>query len=140
MKRIITGIALLFSISSYGQTKLISFRSHSGNNANFRTAVEKNLFDIGNSNFGIVVRLGKDIDTVMLCSNNEIILVRKDYSYGYDSPTFFRQACTPQNARELFAANSIDSLKAAIQKKYKNVKLDSTRFVGFDKKFKANKK
>jgi hypothetical protein len=140
MKMIIPIVAFLFSVSSYGQTKLISFRSHSGNNANFRTTVENNLFDIGNSNFGIIVKLSKVIDTVMLVSNNRIIIVRKIYHDGDDHPVFSREILSSANAGEFFTANSIDSLKVAIHEKYKGVILDSTRFIGFDKKFERRKK
>lgn len=139
MKTIVSLIALLFSTTVYGQTKLISFRSHSGNNANFRTAVENNLFDIGRSNFGIVVQI-KTIDTVMRVSNDKIIIVRKDAAGRLNDTHFYKETLTSTNAPDFFKATSLDSLKQAIQKRYKYVNLDSTYFVGFEKKFKAGKK
>lgn len=138
MKLIISLTALLFSATTYGQTKLISFRSHSGNNAHFRTAVENDLFDIGRSNFGIVYKI-KVIDSVMWTPDNSIIIVRKDDSLD-GTTRFLRETFTWTNAPELFKASSVDSLKLAIRNKIKYANLENTHFIGFDKKFKANKK
>ena len=116
MKIVICIAACLFSISSYAQTKLISYRSHSGSNAHFRTAVEKNMFDIGHSNFGIVEM--EKIDSVVMESKNRIIVSRKFYGSvkGHQ-----RDTLTSANASEVFAATSVESMKAALQKKYHRV-------------------
>lgn len=48
-------IALIFSIVTIqllGQTKMISHKSHSGSSKNFKTVIEKKLFNIRSSNFG----------------------------------------------------------------------------------------
>ncbi|RZL30277.1 MAG: hypothetical protein EOO96_18460, partial [Pedobacter sp.] len=58
-------ITCFISTVCFSQTKLIAHKSHSGSNANFRLAMNKNLFDIGQSNFGIVVKTIKNkVDTV----------------------------------------------------------------------------
>lgn len=126
MKIMIFLTTCLFSIAGYTQTKLISFRSHSGSNAHFRTAVEKDLFDIGKSNFGIVEV--EKIDSVVMKSNNRIIVSRKFYGSGrgYKSDTL-----TNANAKEFFEATSMHELQLALRLKYKKANVDNTHFIGF---------
>lgn len=133
MKTLITVVACLYSVLGFAQTKLISFRSHSGNNTNFRTAVEKDLFDIGNSNFGIVER--EKIDSVVMESRNMIIVSRRFFGSGKSDQ---RDTLTSKNASEVFAAANVQSLKAALQKKYRKAMLDKAQFIGFNKKFKTS--
>ena len=145
MKTLTFITACLFSITCFGQTKLIAFRSHSGSNANFRVAVEHNLFDIGRSNFGTHTEQVDKIDTIILKTNKKIIILRKSYTITlpirmkpYDI-TYFRDTLTKASYADFFLANNADSLKTAIRamyrKRYKFVKLDSTVFIGFGKKF-----
>ena len=135
MKTVICIVACLFSATVFAQTKLISFRSHSGNNAHFRTAVEHNLFDIGKSNFGIITT--EKIDTVIRSSNDRIIVLRKLYKYENKKAfAFIRDTLTRSNASGIFTATSIESLKAAIQERYMGAALDNVRFIGFNNKYK----
>jgi hypothetical protein len=133
MKTVICMAACLFSATVFAQTKLISFRSHSGNNAHFRTAVEHNLFDIGKSNFGIITT--EKIDTVIMASNDRIIVLRKKYIHGNPQDyKLYRDTLTRANASRIFAANSQESLKLALHEKYWSGALDSVRFIGFNHK------
>lgn len=134
MKIVIYIAACLFSITGYAQTKLIAFRSHSGNNANFRTAVEKDLFDIGNSNFGLVER--EKVDSVVKVSGTRIIIIRKFYG-SIDKVQ--RDTLTKANAGDFFAAASVESFKKALRKKYQRATSYNTTFIGFDSKFKTSK-
>ncbi|MCS3796299.1 hypothetical protein [Niastella sp. OAS944] len=131
MKILICIAACLFSVAGYAQTKLIAFRSHSGSNANFRTAVEKDLFDIGNSNFGIVER--EKVDSVIKESKNRIIVSRKFYGSAKGPQ---RDTLTNANASEFFAATNMQMLKEALHKKYHRAMLDNIQIIGFGNKFK----
>lgn len=140
MKTLICIAACFCSFAGFGQTKLISFRSHSGNNANFRAAVEHNLFDIGNSNFGTTTQTINKIDTVLLQTKNTIIVKRKSYDMviplnKVNNIKYYRDTLTRTKAADFFEADNIDSLKVKIRKMYRFVKLDSAVFIGFDKKF-----
>ena len=142
MKTLTCILVCLFSVTCFGQTKLVSHRSHSGSDANFRTAIEKDLFDIGNSNFGLVVKYTDKIDTVILKGKNQIIVVKKRYRIINGKPDktiSARDTLTKANAADFFKANSMDGLKAEIHKMYKTAKLDSILFIGFNKKFKQKK-
>lgn len=141
MKTLLCIAACIFSFAGFGQTKLISFRSHSGSNAHFRTAVERNLFDIGNSNFGTATQTVNKIDTVLLQTKNTIIVMRKSYDVviplnRVSNTKYHRDTLTRINAADFFKADNIDSLKVKIRKMYRFAKLDSALFIGFDKKFK----
>jgi hypothetical protein len=133
MRILITLITCLYSFVGYAQTKLISFRSHSGSNAHFRTAVEKDIFDIGGSNFGIVER--EKIDSVVMKSNNRIIVSRRFYgsARGYQ-----RDTLTNVNAKEFFDATSMHELQFALRSKYKKANVDNTHYVGFNNRFKPS--
>jgi hypothetical protein len=135
MKTVICIVACLFSATVFAQTKLISFRSHSGNNPHFRTAVEHNLFDIGKSNFGIIIT--EKIDTVIMVSNDKIIVLRKKF-HGENNIAykFTRDTLTRANASGIFAANSMERLKTELQLKYLVASIDSVRFIGFNNKYK----
>jgi len=145
MKTLIFISACFFSFACFGQTKLISYRSHSGSDANFRNAVEHNLFDIGASNFGLSVERVNKIDSVIMKGNNKIIVLRKTYDMiiGMRSQPqrviYTRDTLTKANAADVFTANNMDDLKSGIRKVYTTAKLDSTLFIGFDKKFKQKK-
>jgi hypothetical protein len=134
MKIMIFLAACLFSITGYAQTKLISFRSHSGSNAHFRTAVEKDLFDIGGSNFGIIEV--EKIDSVIKVSKNKIIVIRRALHPGDNKVK--RDTLTNANNGEIFAATDKESLKTALQLKYIKASVMNISFVGFGRKFKSS--
>ena len=142
MKGLIFIAACFYTVAGFGQTKLISFRSHSGNNANFRTAVEHNLFDIGSSNFGIVSRIITKIDTVMLVSKDAIVVVRKlkieDPQTGKFRTTYRRDTYTREESAYLFNGDSSHNIKSTLNGWYHSG-LDSTVFIGFDKKIKQKR-
>ncbi len=144
MKALILFAACLFSIACFGQTKLISHRSHSGSDADFRVAAEGNLFDIGNSNFGNPSAYIDKIDTVILIGKNKMIVFRKRYTEILGTNRIYDKRCvrdtiTATSAAQFFKANSIDSLKVELQKMYRMSRLDTTHFIGFNNKFKQRK-
>ena len=147
MKVFIFLFACFFSVTVYGQTKLIAFRSHSGSNAHFHTAVENSLFDIGNSNFGLTAENVIKIHKVELKSSRYIIVSYESYwlyrpfnTIRYRS--FKTDTLTKKDATELFSAGSIDSLQAGLKriKKYRYLHpiIDSTNYIGFEKQFRKN--
>jgi len=66
---------------AFAQTKLIHHKSHSGSSENFLFALENNLFDIGNSNFGAApVRIVRTaaLDSLIYLSDTSAIMVTKE--------------------------------------------------------------
>src|SRR5262245_56534447 len=138
MKIVISIVACFFSITTFAQTKLISFRSHSGSNANFRLAVEHDMFDINKSNFGIVPV--EYIDSVIRVSNDRIVVFKRRAYPGNRGPKYFsRDTLTRTKANGIFAATNMQGLKAAVHNRYQSASLDSTLFVGFKNKFNYKK-
>lgn len=82
MKKILLFSVLFLQGFAFSQTKLISHKSHSGSNVTFRTALESNLFDIGDSNLGEApMRLIKNaqLDTVIFVSDEKAVMVTSEY-------------------------------------------------------------
>jgi len=81
IKNLLTLFCLLTSLHLFGQTKLISHKSHSGSTTNFATALEANLFDIKDSNFGVApVRHIKkaQLDSLIFLSDTTVIMVTSE--------------------------------------------------------------
>lgn len=82
MKRILLFTVLFFQSFAFSQTKLISHKSHSGSATTFRTALEHNLFDIGDSNFGAApfeIVQNAQLDTIVFLSDEKVVMVTSEY-------------------------------------------------------------
>jgi len=133
----------LLSAASFSQTKKIAFKSHSGSNENFRIALENNLFDIDNSNFGHAPQRdvkSAQLDSVIFVSDCEAYMVTSEYCRGewqeekharlwkagketvYNHPLFSRK-------------HSLDSIKKVIKEQYNfRNPVEKVVFVGYDNK------
>lgn len=129
---------------SNAQTKFIAYKSHSGNKRHLNTALSRNLYSIGESNFGMapqrMVRNSK-LDTVILISEKKAIMITSEYchyeDYGggdrsngmlwgagkdtvYDHPVFN-------------SGKSVSEIKRTIKQEYFFANpIDSVVFLGFD--------
>jgi hypothetical protein len=144
-------IVILFFSSTViqAQTKKIAFKSHSGNNENYSIALEYNLFDIGNSNFGNAPQRDvktAQLDSVIFISDSITFLVTSEYCKlkGQDE----KQAKLWQAGKEtmykhpLFSKkHSLDSIKSVIAEQYSfRNPVEKVIFVGYDNKTKKHKK
>lgn len=138
---------MFLATASVAQTKLISHKSHSGSSASFKKALSANLFNIGNSNFGMAperfVRNSK-LDTVKLLSPQVAVMVTSEschyedyngrpssnaglWSAGtdtvYDHPLFNKK-------------NSVQEIKRGLKNDYYFANnIDDVVFIGFDGKY-----
>lgn len=153
MKNIFVGFAFLFFVICNAQTKLISYKSHSGNSSNFRISVEKNLFDIDDYNLGeipIRTETYNTLDSVICLSKTKIIRITSEYTQRYNKLNNQKYTATeliktrkdtfeiaPKSKKRL----TIKQVKKAFDtlRIYKN-NTDSTVFSGFDKKSRSAKK
>jgi hypothetical protein len=95
MKKLILAFLVAFATIGNAQTKLISHKSHSGSNETFALAVENDLFDIGESDFGLWSMEIEDVvklDSVIYISENKVIRVSSEYTLRYR--TGRKQQCT----------------------------------------------
>ncbi|KMQ66398.1 hypothetical protein ACM46_02360 [Chryseobacterium angstadtii] len=145
MKTIYSFFAITLCTFLFSQTKLIAFKSHSGNSAHFNTAVSENLFDVNSSNLGVVpqryVRDAK-LDSVIILNDNESILVtssaRKIATDG--KKRVWEPGREIVRNQTLFSKKNIDSVKNVLKKYYYFVNdMDSVVFVEYDQKNKSYK-
>jgi hypothetical protein len=141
MRPILVIFFILAGASLFAQTKKIAFKSHSGNAGNFNTALENELFDMDNSNFGQGPQMDiktAQLDSVIFVSDSEAIMITSTYctmryepkeksrlwnegkQIVYHHPLFSRQ-------------HSLDSIKNVIREKY-NFKnpVEKVVFIGYD--------
>ena len=144
MRTLSTVILSLLCGIIFSQTKLISHKSHSGSNENFRVSVEENLFDIGDSNLGAApdrFERNANLDSVIYISKEKIILVTSEHCITSDRNDYKIINKKVWNAgREtvfhspLFSKNhSLDSIKSVLKQEY-NFRNDINKvvFIGFD--------
>lgn len=74
MKKSYFLFVLFSSTILFSQTKLIAYKSHSGNLDHFETSVSKNLFDANDSNLGLPPTILK-IDSVIFLENNKAKII-----------------------------------------------------------------
>lgn len=142
-------IVLLVMISSnlLAQTKKIAFKSHSGNMNNFHIALENELFDTENANFGLPPDVKTyQLDSVIYISETAAVLVRKEYSRPFHHP---KDSARLQRVRKdtlrndpLFSKkHALDSIRAILKThgKYTNPVSDVV-FIGYDNKITTKKK
>ncbi len=155
MRRLSLFFFSLFSIISLSQTKLISHKSHSGTTANFRIALDENLFDIGDSNLGDVpYREVKNaqLDTVIYISKGKSVMITSEYckiENRYDRINedkslgdFWKKGADTVFNHPLFSKkHSLDSIKDVLKKQFhfKN-DIDKVIFIGFDNKSEKHRK
>ena len=144
--KLITTAFILFFFNSFGQTKLISHKSHSGTNTTFSNSIKKNLFNIGESNFGMAperfVR-NSNLDTVKLLSPHVAVMItsetcfREDYGRNRGSMELWSAGTDTVYNHDVFnSKNSIQQIKSKLKNNYFfNNSVDSIVFIGFDGKY-----
>lgn len=143
--KLLFSIVLLFALyGSYGQTKVIAHKSHSGSNTSFGKAYHKNLFDIKRSNFGLpgnrnIVVLDKvralNDSLTVLYFRESIVCYQYGTSYkGLKKSDFKAKTDTLKNNKLFRKANTVSFIKSS---KIRPIRfdnpIDSVRFVGFRK-------
>jgi hypothetical protein len=154
MKQLLILCLCFACIGSSAQTKKIAFKSHSGSTENFATALENNLFDMENSNFGAApirdVRTAQ-LDSVIFISDTVAIMVTSEYCTKMDrtsqqpisDPRLWEAGRQTVFNHPLFSRkHSLDSIKSILREQYNfQNPVEKVVFVGFDnkkKKYKAN--
>lgn len=135
--------AILNTSFYFAQTKLIFHKSHSGSVKSFKMAYEKNLFDIGTSNFGMApttIVKNAELDSLIFLDDSTTIMITSEYcedrsrfnrapkrpnnSPDYsdrdtDNSTLWRPGkVVIQNHPDFNRKNPIDSIKKTLKVKY----------------------
>ncbi len=144
--KLITTVFILFFFNSFGQTKMISHKSHSGSNTTFSNSIKMNLFNIGESNFGMAperfVR-NSNLDTVKLLSPHVAVMItsetcfREDYSRNKSSMELWSAGSDTVFDHPVFnSKNSLDQIKTKLKNEYYfSNSIDNVVFIGFEGKY-----
>lgn len=138
MKTILFISTAIFTLSLISaQTKLISHKSHSGNDANFSLAISGNLFNIRESNLGLPSTI-PSLDSVIYISEEKVVTVTTE---RFNNGQIWRSKKDTLKNDELFSKkHSLDSIKTEMKKTPTIYNIDSIIFVGYDNKTKLYKK
>lgn len=118
----------------FSQTKMIAFKSHSGSDENFSVALEQNLFDMEDGNFGLPPN--SYLDSVILLKDSVAVLVKKE-----SKRSAYSERDTIKGHPLLAKSVSKDSLKKSLrQLTWFNNPVESVNFEGFDQKKKKGKR
>ncbi len=132
-------ILLSFTVAN-AQTKLISFKSHSGRISNFKTVLANNLFDIKHSNFGVAPTpevLYAVLDSIVYINDSTSIMWTSSFCTwgrrGRDTIDW-TPGGTYLHRHPLFSRkHSLDSIKNVLDKEYNfRNPADSVVFIGYD--------
>lgn len=151
MKHNILLVLTFIGISSLAmsQTKRIAFKSHSGNETNFKTALAVSLFENEGSNFGIAPQryvTEAHLDTVIFINDTTVELVTSHHSHFEDD---FRNTSHPNlwkpghetvvNHPVFNSDKTIEEMKEIVQKTY-HFKNDISKvvFIGEPKALRKN--
>lgn len=145
MKTFITLLFTSISILLFSQTKMISYKSHSGNMKNFHASIVNDAFDTNDSNLG-----GVPDRTVKYAQLDSVIYISPQRSVMVTS-----KVCEMRSTKEitnwkpgrdtiynpkLFASKNTDSIKRELKDNYffQN-DMDEVVFVGFQQDFNKKK-
>lgn len=166
MKSVLFILAFIFTVTAFGQTKIIAYKSHSGQSKYFHKAFEHQLFDLPQSNFGHAPRRfikNAQLDSVIFISPEKAIMVTSEYcKFEAFHPIIIDSTAPVINDQQLWKAGkdtvyhhelfskkfALDSIKSVLKQEYhfKN-DIDEVIFIGYenpepvkDKKSKTKKK
>lgn len=149
MNKLFLFILSFITLGAVAQTKKIAFKSHSGSNTNFSIALENELFDIGNSNFGHAPQRDvktAQLDSVIFVSDTVAMIVTSEYCKreGQDEKVarLWKAGKETMVRHPLFSRkHSLDSIKRVIKEQYSfRNPVEKVVFVGYDNKPKKSKR
>ena len=144
---LLVAVLSLISATLPAQTKKIAFESHSGNMENFNSAPGNELFDKGESDFGLPAsKTAYKLDSVIFISDTISVLVSKEYTrpWGAKSDSLDKLIGVKKDTiynDPLFSRKYLlDSIKKIMDKRGTYETTSKTKFVGFDNKKSGIKK
>ena len=138
-------VLFLFACSLSAQTKLISYKSHSGNMKYFEESIIDNSFNTNYSNLGAMPErfvIDSKLDSVIIIDDKKSVIVtsRTCKNRAYNTTEKWKPGRDTVYSHPIFSNENIDSVKNVLKKQYhfKN-NMDSTVFLKYDKKTKTYK-
>ncbi|MDZ4795585.1 MAG: hypothetical protein SGI83_15000 [Bacteroidota bacterium] len=147
MRQLFIALFALISTNLLAQTKKIAFKSHSGKMGNFHIALENELFDTEEANFGLPPDIKTyQLDSVIYISENVTVIVKKKYSRPFHHPKDsaklqWVKKDTLLNDPLFSKKHALDSIRTVLKTtgKYTNP-VSNIVFMGYDNKTSGKKK
>lgn len=138
--------ALIFSSCQiFSQTKLISYKSHSGNMEYFEKSIVENSFNTNYSNLGMAPQrfvTNSKLDSVIIIDDKKSVIVTSNFCKirGNSNPEKWNPGRDTVYNHSVFSDDNIDSVKKVLKSEYNfQNDIDSTVFLKYDKKTKEYK-
>lgn len=136
---------LLCSSNIQSQTKLISYKSHSGDMKYFEKSMVEDSYNTNYSNLGVRPEryvTNSKLDSVIIIDDKKSIIVTSAFckTRRSDSPEKWRPGRDTVYNHAIFSNDNIDNLKKELKENYNfQNDIDSTVFLKYDKKTKTYK-
>ena len=141
MRHLIIIILCFTGVSLHAQTQKIAFESHSGNPGNFKIAMDIELFDRDESDFGLPAnKTAHKLDSVIFISDTVSVLVSKTYTRPWSATSDSLDKLVGQRKDTLYndpffsRKYLLDSIKKMVDQRGLYETTGRTKFVGFDNK------
>lgn len=138
--------ALVFSSCQvFSQTKLISYKSHSGNMEYFEKSIVENSFNTNYSNLGMAPQryvTNSKLDSVIIIDDKKSVIVTSNYCKirGNSNPEKWKPGRDTVYNHPVFSQENVEAVKKELKRHYNfQNDLDSTVFLKYDKKTKEYK-
>jgi len=133
---------LFLSGNVLSQTKLISYKSHSGNMEYFEKSIVEDSYNTNYSNLGILPDryvINSKLDSVIIIDDQKSVIVTSSFCKSRISknPERWEPGRDTIYNRTVFSSQNIDSVKSVLRRTYNfQNDLDSTVFLKYDKRTK----
>lgn len=138
--------ALVFSSCQvFSQTKLISYKSHSGNIEYFEKSIVEDSYNTNYSNLGVAPQryvTNSKLDSVIIIDDKKSVIVTSNYCKirGNANPEKWKPGRDTVYNHPIFSDDNIDNVKKVLKSEYNfQNDIDSTVFLKYDKKTKEYK-
>ncbi len=141
MYKLLLVLSSLISTTLFAQTKKIAFESHSGSAENFSITLSNDLFDKGESDYGLPRdKTAYKLDSVIFISDTVSVLVAKEYSRPWNARSDSMDKLVGSKKDTIYndplfsRKYLLDSIKKIVDKNGLYETTNQTKFVGFEKK------
>ncbi|WP_210151065.1 hypothetical protein [Chryseobacterium scophthalmum] len=138
--------ALVFSSCQiFSQTKLISYKSHSGDMKYFEKSIVEDSYNTNYSNLGMAPQryvTNSKLDSVIIIDDKKSVIVTSNYCKirGNANPQKWKPGRDTVYNHPIFSDDNIDNVKKVLKSEYNfQNDIDSTVFLKYDKKTKEYK-
>lgn len=126
----------------YSQTKLISYKSHSGDMKYFEKSIVENSHTTNYSNLGVAPEryvINSKLDSVIIIDEHKSVIVTSTFckTRRNENPERWKPGRDTVYHHSVFSSQNIDSVKNVLRRNYHfQNDIDSTVFLKYDKKTK----